>query len=247
MTIEINRRTFLQALIAAGASYALPTKATQAQVDELWAQAQANPWYFEVNELGTLVEADAASPQIWADIFDVTPRGFTTPKSVIGEIETAPLLVSHISNLMDDEIDSLENDLEDNPPSKNQELIALKKKIDTLKKAREESNDPWMDWIEMEGEAGVAKFRGHVDDWLSKSIDWMQSEWFPSGSMPQGAALNFFHRQPYDLLEALGVVIIEGEHPGSSYYAAELVGSIKEANANAERLGLPFRFKGAAA
>ncbi len=65
MTFEVNRRTFLKALIAAGASYDLPTKATPAQVDELWAQVQANPWYFEVNELGTLVEA--ALPQIWAD------------------------------------------------------------------------------------------------------------------------------------------------------------------------------------
>lgn len=35
MTLEINRRTFLQVLIAAGASYTLPAKATKVQVDKV--------------------------------------------------------------------------------------------------------------------------------------------------------------------------------------------------------------------
>ena len=37
--------------------------------------------------------------------------------------------------------------------------------------------------------------------------------------------------------------MVEGEHPGSTYYAAELRKPVHEANATAEDLGLPFRFR----
>jgi hypothetical protein len=46
-----------------------------------------------------------------------------------------------------------------------------------------------------------------------------------------------------DTRQALGVVIVEGEHPGSSYYAAELRNDIDSANETATELELPFRFK----
>jgi len=54
--------------------------------------------------------------------------------------------------------------------------------------------------------------------------------------------MKFFEIMPHKLLGALGVIIIEGEHPGSSYYAAELRGNIDAANAVAARRALPFRF-----
>jgi hypothetical protein len=43
-------------------------------------------------------------------------------------------------------------------------------------------------------------------------------------------------------MDALGVVIIEGEHPGSSYFAAELRIPVEEANAIAEENGWTIRF-----
>ncbi len=46
-----------------------------------------------------------------------------------------------------------------------------------------------------------------------------------------------------DVRDELGVVVAEGEHPGNTYYAAELRKSVYEANATAEALGLPFRFR----
>jgi hypothetical protein len=45
------------------------------------------------------------------------------------------------------------------------------------------------------------------------------------------------------MLKALGIVVVEGDRPGSSYYAAELRGSIDDANAAAAKLELPFRFR----
>ena len=46
-----------------------------------------------------------------------------------------------------------------------------------------------------------------------------------------------------DEAEVLGVEIVEGEHPGSSYYAAELSIPIAEANKKAETAGFDLRFR----
>lgn len=243
MTLDINRRNFLQALIAAGATYVLPAKATKAQVDKVWEEAQVNPWFFEVNDYGTLVDADISEPQIWEDVFDITICESNSIKDLICEIQGCPPLSSYMDRALDKEIESLEEDLDDDAPANSKEQKALQKKIAALKEFRDEYEEPWQDWIELEGENGIAKFNELIEDWLSDPIDWMQSEWFPVRSGPQGAALGFFQDQTYDLLDALGVVIVEGEHPGSTYYAAELRQGIDEANHKAKAMGLPFRFK----
>lgn len=243
MTLEINRRNFLQALIAAGASFALPAKATKAQIDQVWAEAQANPWFFEVNENGTLIDADIPEPQVWADVFDITTSETSDIQSIIREIQACPPLSSFMDRALDKEIESLEEDFDNEEPELTKEQKALQKKIATLKEFREEYEEPWQYWIELEGKSGVAKFNELIEDWLTDPIDWMQSDFFPVRSGPQGAALGFFENQSYELLDAIGVVIVDGEHPGSSYYAAELSQDIEKANATAERLGLPFRFK----
>jgi len=243
MTLEINRRNFLQALIAAGASYALPARATKTQIDQVWTEAQANPWFFEVNEHGTLVDADIAEPQVWADVFDITTSETSSIDSIIREIQACPPLSSFMDRALDDEIEQLEQHFDDEDPEPSNEQLALQKKIKALTEYRDEYDEPWLYWIELEGKSGIAKFNELIEDWLTDPIDWMQSEWFPVRSGPQGVALVFFEDQTYELLDALGVVIVDGEHPGSTYYAAELRQNIGEANATAEKLGLPFRFK----
>lgn len=244
MTLQIDRRAFLHSLIAAGAIYVLPAKATKAQVDQVWAEAEANPWFFEVNADGTLVEADVVEPAVWEDIYDcIQTTYFDDPESIISEVKGCMPLVSYLGHELDKEIENLEENLDTDPPESKKEQNTLKKKIQALKEFRDEYEHPWMDWVELEGKKGVAKFKEMVDDWLQEPVDWMQSDWFPEYSGSQGAAMGFFQDQPTELLKALGVVVIEGEHPGSTYYAAELRGSIEEANTTAERLGLPFRFK----
>lgn len=243
MTLEINRRSFLQALIAAGASYVLPAKATKAQVDKIWGEAQNNPWFFDVNEHGTLVDAGTPEPQVWADVFDITVSETNDIKSLIREIQACPPLSSYMDRALNDEIESLEDALDGDVRESSKEQKALKKKIKALKYFRDEYEESWQDWLELEGKKGIAKFNELIEDWLANPIDWMQSDHFPVRSGPQGVALGFFEDQEYALLDALGVVIVDGEHPGSSYYAAELRNDIDAANTAAAKLGLPFRFK----
>ena len=244
MTLKIDRRTFLQALIAAGASFTLPAKATKAQVDQVWAEAQTNPWFFGVNEHGTLIEEGVKEPETWGDIFDyLASEDFKDPKSTIEALEGCYALTSYLDTQLNKEIESLEEDLDTDPPESKQALAALQKKIDALKALRDEYEEPWQDWIELEGKEGLSKFKELVEDWLAEPIDWMQAEWIPVRSGAQGAAFGFFEDQPCELLKQLGVVIVDGEHPGSSYVAAELRAKIGDANEAAERLGMPFRFK----
>ena len=57
------------------------------------------------------------------------------------------------------------------------------------------------------------------------------------------SAYRFFSNLPYADLRTLGVKVIEGEFPGSSYYEAELRIPIEKANARAEEAGIDIRFK----
>lgn len=244
MSFQINRRKFLQALIAVGASYTIPTKATNEQIEKIWIQAQEQPWFFEVNDLGTLVDADDLEPQIWSDIFDsISTWQFKNPKDVINEVKACMPLTAHLNQELEREIEGFEENLSSGKNLSVPERLLLERKIQALKNFRDEYEDPWIDWVELEGREGVSKFKSLIDEWLDGAIDWGQSEWFPLRTGAQGRAFGFFQDQPYELRNALGIVVIEGEHPGSSYYAAELRESLQYANESAERLGLPFRFK----
>ena len=85
--------------------------------------------------------------------------------------------------------------------------------------------------------------RESIAGWLADSPDWgYEEDYFPNPADGRTAAMQLLQSEDGDTLDALGVVIIEGEHPGSTYYAAELEKPIAEANREAERLGLTYRF-----
>ena len=56
-------------------------------------------------------------------------------------------------------------------------------------------------------------------------------------------AKKYFERLDYQTLDGLGVQIVEGGHPGSSYYAAVLRQDVDYVNQVARSLGLTFRFR----
>jgi hypothetical protein len=117
----------------------------------------------------------------------------------------------------------------------NQQLI--------LRVLRQDLDDGWARWIELSGDKGLETFRQVVSDWLAEEIDWRESEFFDSLWNGQVAAYGHFEDQPRSVLKAIGVRAIDGDHPGSTYRAAELHKDIQEANQAAERLGLDCRFR----
>ena len=110
----MNRRQFLQALASLGASISIPVvlqSASAAQVDEAWAKALEDPWYFEVNDYGTIVDPGVAMPRIRADVFDVWDRPPRDPEHLIGEVESIGPLVSAFQQLAAGEREDLEYEL----------------------------------------------------------------------------------------------------------------------------------------
>ena len=94
----------------------------------------------------------------------------------------------------------------------------------------------WRDWV-LKG--SLAEHKERLSHWLEGDLD---PEEIPESFSPMGAAYRYFLSLDWDLVEKLGVVIVEGEHPGSSYYAAELRVPVEEANAFARELELPLEF-----
>jgi hypothetical protein len=239
--MNITRRSFLAGLLSVGATIALPVplaQATPTQVNEAWKQLLKDPWYFEVNDHGTIVVANEEEPRIRSDVFDVDLGRNCTPDSLVQDVEGCTPLVTHFQRLAADELEDIQLKLED------VDLISTeRKRLVRLADALEDPDDGWAAWVLLEGQAGLPRFARAVEDWLSSPIEGNDYQWFPIRSGAQGQAMVFFESIDNETLDALGVVIIEGEHPGSSYYAAELRQPIDAANDAAEELALPFRFK----
>ena len=41
------------------------------------------PWYFEVDECGTIVEADDTGPEVNRDVYDIYDKGLQAPEDII--------------------------------------------------------------------------------------------------------------------------------------------------------------------
>lgn len=240
--MNITRRGFLAGLLAVGATIALPVpvaQATPAQVDEAWKKLLKDPWYFEVSEWGTIVEADADEPKYKRDVFDIDFGPNPTPELLVQEVDGCYPLTSHFEQLAIAELEDVQSMLEDSDDL----TRAERKRLQRLAAVLGEDGEGWSEWVLMEGQAGLPRFVEEAQEWLSRPFDSNDLEWAPRNWGAQGQALAFFESLPRKTLKALGVVIIEGEHPGSSYYAAELRQPIEDANEVAEELELPFRFK----
>lgn len=246
----MNRRQFLQALASLGASFTIPAvlqTASAAQVDLAWAEALANPWFFEVGEFGAIVEPGVPEPTIRSDVFDVWDRERREPEHLIGEVEVIAPLVSAFQGLAADELADLEHQLSmlddrdayDGADLPSADRGRLERRIAEIA----DPDDGWKALVRRDGTAGIDRYWDFIDAWLEEPIDWGESDWFPSDWHGQGKALAFFRSLDGEVLDEIGVVIVEGDCPGSSYFAAELREELAEANAAAQRLGLPFRFR----
>ena len=198
--------------------------------------------FYEVAGHGTLSDPRVAGPKVRADVFERLSLGIIrTTDELISEVDDCVPLASHFSILAETHLASIEEELEDEGSGLG--FIARRRLAFLAAALRHDPDTGWHDWVAHEGDPGLAGFKERIEDWLAQGIDWDEAEWFDSGWSGQNAALGFFSGLDAQVRKLLGVVIIEGEHPGSSYYAAELQGEIGLANQAAQALGLAFRFR----
>lgn len=214
----MNRRQFLQSLAAFATSVALPldsiASAPESVIDQIWATALDNPTIFYVNEYGAL-SSDAV--EIWP----------ATRKELLDyqEVSTREELVSSardnapVADVLECELSDPDWFAEDEPVP-----------------------DNWEEWLKMADESTIALLIDRVNDWINGTPDERDYESADLGGYSgRGHALRFF-RDDFAYGDDFNIVVVEGDCPGSSYFAAELRMSIEDANDLAEGLGLPIRF-----
>lgn len=214
----MNRRQFLQSLAAFGATIALPFEAIATAADPIfekaWAAAQEAPTIFYVNEYGAL-SADAV------ETFPATRKELLDYQEVVSREE---LLRSARETGSVGAV--LECELSDPAWFADNEPVP----------------DNWEDWLTTADEGTVSLLIDRVNDWINDSPDESDYENADiTGYSGRGQALRFF-RDECAANDTLNIVVVEGDCPGSSYFAAELRMPIEDANLLAAEEGLPIRF-----
>ncbi len=225
---------------------------------------------FYVSDYGTLSSSVCEEPSTRREVWDLGSGWEESAKDLVDSVcEGEPLAEVLCSSCRDDcddleyEAADLESDLEHAQDRMDEavaeggeaaeecdayeaEIADLRQQLAAIREQIREREDA--DWyvtsswlLGLDKEVYKREIVPIVDTWLDEGLD----EWdYESGKVATGQdfALSYFQCMDRTQLELLGVVIIEGEHPGSSYYAAELRCSVDEANAAARAHGIPVRF-----
>jgi hypothetical protein len=211
----MNRRQFLQSLLAVGWSASVPASAIaaapEAIVDEIWSMALADPMVFYVKPWGTLsFGADENWPSSRSSLFSLDPvTGVRDIRQLAGEFWPFTAVLENAWHERD-------------------EAGAFA---------------DWESWLAQTSDEAVEDLVYRANRWLDDPAN--ESDWELAnlrGYTEQGAALTYF-RDSFAFNDLFNIVIVEGDHPGSTYYAAELQMDVAEANALAIDEGLPIRFE----
>jgi hypothetical protein len=246
----MNRRDFLKSLLAVGAGFTLPAigsaqplAATPALLDALDAPAVNAIWergvyLFEVSDDDSISFADFAEPQTRAEAYSMDISDLDDIDALQKFAERTPL-GNRLQDCYSFYRDELIYQMNEAPSP------AMRRRIKKrLAKLPDDPDSGWMTWLEVEPRQARAESADAIAEFLNAPPDWgNEYEFLPDYANAQGAAYRYFDGQDQVLLETLGVVIIEGDCPGSSYFAAELRVSVEEANRAAQAADIPIRFK----
>jgi len=247
----MQRRDFLKSLLAIGAGFALPAIATQpatmaspvildalddAAIDEIWARGIT---LFDVDESRTISFADFTDPMTRSDAYDVCIGDLTHDSGLMDFCDRSTL-----ARELRFAYEECRNDLLGQLDAAN--TSSERKKIKNLLSRMPDDDDEdegWVLWLEADPSSARSLYDPVIEHYLGEAPEWENEyEWLPDTANAQGAAYRFFNTESFDLLDRLGIVIVEGDCPGSSYFAAELTLPIEEANAAAKAADIPFRF-----
>lgn len=205
--------------------------------------AQSDVELFEVHGR-TLWMASFREPTRRAEIYDFEPGWDASPARLAAAMEECQPLAWHVQGQYTEQREALVEELDDGEAAQGVDRGRLRTLRRTLKAMPEEPEEGAPAWLAGLDAEGFARVVDSVRRWLDDEPDWVSGEedYFPEPADKQTAALEFFRSQSDDVLDALHVEIVEGEHPGSSYYAAELAIGVDEANRIAREAGIPVRF-----
>lgn len=223
----MDRRAFLKSVGALGITFTLPVPldaATGPQLDQA-CNALCDTWeIYGTNDFGTISFAHFEPPRSRMEAYGFADAGDVE----LSVIEINPDLYEPISALYRQKIAG-------------QYLNASYADRDDDIDARVERE--WRDWYRRATDDEQTAINRIIDTWLGEEPDWCtESDALPFTADAQGAAYQHLQNESPDILGALGIEIIEGQCPGSTYYAARLTIPEAAANAIATACGWPIRF-----
>jgi hypothetical protein len=201
---------------------------------------------FAVDSSGTLTVADFWEPKTRSDFYESLSDSWSESPAHLAEAmeECEPLAwaVHSIYSELRDEILADLDEIDRSSGALKKRFRALKARIKTMPEEPEEGAEHWL--LALTSSEFEARVVPEIEEWFDSPPDWTwEDDHLPKDGTAQGAALEFFQSMDRNILDILGVEIVEGEHPGSSYYAAELTGDLDRANKAAVDAGVPVRFK----
>jgi hypothetical protein len=204
-----------------------------------YASKPAHATEFLVHDGSTLAMAGIEPPSTRAEAYDLAPDRLTEADDLLTTAEDCPPFAWLLHREYDGTRDELASAIAipDTPPQQRARQAAA------LAAMPADPEAGLSDWLASRTKAQLRPLLRTVRRWLNQAPDWSQEDdYLPAHTSAQGAALHFFHAMPPADRAALGIVIVEGEHPGSSYYAAELHNDPATANQTAIKRGLGVWF-----
>lgn len=200
---------------------------------------------FEVHDGGTLIVANFTELTTRAEFYeDVADEWSHSPQhlyNAMNECQPLAWAVQSIYLEARDEIESALHSAESNAHANEPRIRALKKRLANLPEEPEEGAEDWL--LSLTDDECESRVIPTIERWFDDEPNWTyEDEYLPSGMTAQGAALNYFRNMDGSILDSLGVVIVEGDSPGSTYYAAELRGDVADANIQAIKHSIGIRF-----
>lgn len=201
---------------------------------------------FDVIGSRTLIMADFFEPQIRSDFYeDVSQWWFESPAHLADAMEECQPLAWAVQSIYTKVRDEIRSDLEKSvhsPDVVNERSAALTARLNLMPEEPEDGVNTWL--LSLTTSEFQHRIVPDIDAWFDSPPNWnWEDDHLPSGATPQGAALEYFQNMDSEVLDTLGVDIIEGDRPGSTYYAEELAVDIEAANKAAADAGIPVRFK----
>ena len=246
--MKISRRKFIEAAIFIGAApralAQLVGVEASSKDNKIWSLIEEEPVTFIVGEGGTLDLPYSVGPSNRFEAYDLWTQGETPSQKVLIEVveqinsgfeAVRRWKESNFLYLEDfDQDDWEEEDLADYA-----QYLAYSDWVDDL-----DDSEQAITFIKRLSAKHLNELALYMTKW-AESGDYGPEEWeeFHYPASGQDYAFRFFNMQDFALSEALGVKVVEGDRPGSNYYAAELRISAEDANSRAAGHGIPVRFE----
>ena len=200
---------------------------------------------FDVNSSGTLSLSNFHELETRSDFYDSVSGSWSqSPVDLAEAMDECPPLTWAVHSIYSEIREEIQSSLD--AMSKQSGVLAkrtnaLKARLNGMPEEPEQGVESWL--LSLTNSEFEDQVVPEIEKWFNSPPNWnWEDDYLPKNSTSQGAALEFFQRMDEDDLDAIGVVIVEGEHPGSTYYAAELEVELDIANKAAAEASIPVRF-----